>query len=84
MCYYYTCEVKFDFFKDNRAISFLRIYKGKELWSRRFIEEKVISQIKIKLRGTKNTLRNAHPIFIKEMNTAIRKAKKAYPNLKKF
>jgi hypothetical protein len=83
MCYYYTCEVKFQP-KECRAITFLRVYEGKELWSRRFIEEKVISQIKIKIKGTKNTLRNAHPIFIKQMNTAIRKSKKIYPNLKKF
>ena len=84
MCYNYSCELKFH--KPNRAITFLRIYKSEETgyYGRRCISEKVISQIKIKLKGTKNTLRKAHPIFIREMNTAIRKAKKMYPNLKKF
>jgi hypothetical protein len=86
MCYYYDCEIKFQYPKYNRAITFLRIYQrqeGRERWARLCINEKVISQVKFKFHGTKNNLRKAHAIFIKQMNTAIRKAKKIYPNLQK-
>lgn len=61
----------------------MRIYEGKERWARRRISEKVISQIRIKPKGTKKNHKNSIPLLIKQMNTAIRKAKKIYPNLQK-